>query len=361
MFFVLPGKLQLFATTTSTNNYYVSPSGSDSNSGSATSPWKTIRHADSVAQPGWTIHVAPGTYGPYTSAVVTYANGTPSAHIRYVSDVKWGAKIRGSAADVWAVGGAYEDIEGFDIASSGTQTNQVFQSSAYNVRFIGNRVHDMKNTSCLSGAGIHFGTGSSYNTAMDNFIFNIGMSPTAGCNQAHGIYIGTSNNLIANNIVFHNGDLGIQIWGSTVNNNLVINNTLFGNWRGVVVGASSSAASGNHVSNNIIAYNLDAAVYETGAVGSNTVSDNLVYGNGRTFGLTSDKAVNTITADPQFVNYKADGTGDYRLKSTSPAINSGTAQSLGTDYQGGQRVVGGTIDRGAYEYGSVAATWCWIR
>jgi parallel beta-helix repeat protein len=341
------------------NNYYVSPSGSDSNNGSSSSPWATIRHADSVAQPGWTIHVAPGTYGPYSSAIVTYANGTPSAHIRYVSDVKWGAKISGSAADVWATAGAFEDIEGFDISSSSTQTTQVFQSSAYNVRFIGNRVHDMKNTSCLSGAGIHFGTGSSYNSAIGNFIFNIGMSPAAHCNQAHGIYISTSNNLAANNIVFNTGDLGIQIWGSTVNNNSVINNTLFGNWRGLVIGSSSSAASGNYVANNIIAFNLDVGGYETGAVGSNTVTNNVNYGNGRAWGLTSDTAVKTISADPQFMNYKADGTGDYHVKSSSPAINAGAVVSLSTDYQGGQRVMGGAIDGGAYEYGSTAATWPW--
>ncbi|WP_257236588.1 choice-of-anchor Q domain-containing protein [Nostoc sp. 'Peltigera malacea cyanobiont' DB3992] len=54
-----------------------------------------------------------------------------------------------------------------------------------------------------------------------------------------------------------------------------------------------------------------------------------------------------MIADPQFVN--ASGR-DFRLKSTSPAINSGLKwSSLKTDFQGNPRVSGYATDRGAYE------------
>jgi hypothetical protein len=58
----------------------------------------------------------------------------------------------------------------------------------------------------------------------------------------------------------------------------------------------------------------------------------------------------TITADPQFVNYQANGTGDYRLKSTSPAIDKGTATSAPTtDIDCYARPRGAAHDIGAYE------------
>src|SRR3954447_11764361 len=44
------------------NVYYVSPTGSDSNNGSATSPWLTPQHSTAVAKPGDTVLFADGTY-----------------------------------------------------------------------------------------------------------------------------------------------------------------------------------------------------------------------------------------------------------------------------------------------------------
>jgi hypothetical protein len=37
--------------------------------------------------------------------------------------------------------------------------------------------------------------------------------------------------------------------------------------------------------------------------------------------------VASIAADPQFVNYRDDGSGDYHLQSRSPALHSGTASA----------------------------------
>jgi hypothetical protein len=47
----------------------------------------------------------------------------------------------------------------------------------------------------------------------------------------------------------------------------------------------------------------------------------------------------TITADPKFVSYLANGTGNYHLQSTSPAIGKGsTTYPLSTDFDGASRV-----------------------
>ncbi len=61
-----------------------------------------------------------------------------------------------------------------------------------------------------------------------------------------------------------------------------------------------------------------------------------------------DSGSNLMGTDPLFVNA---ATGNYRLQNASPAVNSGVVSSsiANLDLAGNPRVVGSTIDRGAYE------------
>src|SRR5271166_5132064 len=47
------------------STYWVSPSGSDSNAGSASSPFATLQHSMMSLQPGDTLDVEPGTYAGF--------------------------------------------------------------------------------------------------------------------------------------------------------------------------------------------------------------------------------------------------------------------------------------------------------
>jgi len=51
--------------------YHVSPSGSDSNEGSAAAPWLTIQHAADVLRPGQTVYIHEGTYAETPSIRVS--------------------------------------------------------------------------------------------------------------------------------------------------------------------------------------------------------------------------------------------------------------------------------------------------
>ncbi len=340
---------------------YVSPSGSDSNDGSSAHPFATINKAANAATPGMTVHVAPGAYG----SVTTSTSGSSSQRIRYISDVQWGAKVVGASGSeaAWMQDGNYVDVVGFDI-SGGARLG--IENNGSNVKILGNYVHNIAG-SCSSsgGAGID---NSNYSASNDDIIGNIvgNIGPTPGsCNTVQGIYLSNSGGITANNIVFAVSAWGIQMWHAATNATIV-NNTVFACYGGITVGAGDSpggvTSDNTLVANNIVYKNTGYGIYEYGATGThNRYMNNLVTGNPTEISLQNGlSATGTVTADPQFVNYQANGSGDYHLKSTSPAINAGTSTSApAQDFSGGTRPVGGAWDIGAYEYGATAATWPW--
>ncbi|MEO6690512.1 MAG: choice-of-anchor Q domain-containing protein, partial [Dokdonella sp.] len=69
---------------------------------------------------------------------------------------------------------------------------------------------------------------------------------------------------------------------------------------------------------------------------------------GITMNFVGDSGSNIANSDPLFVNA---GAGNYRLQNASPAINTGVSSSsmADIDLAGNPRVVGSTVDMGAYE------------
>ena len=362
---------QQYAAASGSIDYYVSPSGNDSNPGTQAAPFATIEKADSVATPGTTIHVAPGTYtmnGTYTTH-----SGTATARITFISDTKWGAKLASvslgshSGYATWYSGGDYVDIIGFDIAGGTNGTRGIAKDGSYS-RIIGNKIHGIGGATCKDGGdGI---VTNNYATHDDdiigNLIFNTGPPLPNTCNQHHGIYQGNIGGHISNNIVYNiRGGYGIHCWhacsNATITNNLVFNN----NAGGIIVGGgdapnyANSPADNIIIANNIAINNARDGIREFEYSGEHTIGshnqilNNIVYGNpdGNMVLLAGNTASGTITSNAQFVNYQQDGSGDYHLKSTSPAIDAGTPVGApSTDFDGNPRPQGKGYDIGPYEY-----------
>src|SRR5258708_6417977 len=93
-----------------------------------------------------------------------------------------------------------------------------------------------------------------------------------------------------------------------------------------------------------------------GTIGTGiTFQNNLDYLG--TYGYTHVNAAvlllnNRSNVNPQFVNYQADGSGDYHLLASSPCINTGIATAApATDYDGNPRPNSrGSYTIGAYEF-----------
>ncbi len=121
----------------------------------------------------------------------------------------------------------------------------------------------------------------------------------------------------------------------------------------------------------------NSALYSGGGAAASTLNNCIVYFNSANGGNYDDPSstlnyccttpmptngVDNITNAPLFVNYAG---GNLRLQSNSPCINSGNdAYVVGsTDLDGNPRIVGGTVDIGAYEYQTPTSiiSYAWLQ
>lgn len=343
---------------------YVSMTGNDSNTGSAEHPWATIQHAAEQAAPGDTVHVSPGLYA---SAVKTQVSGTSSAHIRFISDVKWSAKIIAAMSyTTWENRGDYVSIEGFDISGDG---NLGILNLGSFVRILGNHVHDIPaKCNANGGAGIDQGEFAGHdNDTVGNVVHDIG-DVNVACPRVQGIYHANLRGKVWNNIAFNNQGYGIHLWHAPVNV-VVGNNLVFHNGDGgILVGAGDAPgrviADGMVVTNNILMENgtwgAGWAIVESGRIGThNQYSNNIIWRNRRGIGLENRHDTGTINSDPRLIRYMNDGSGDYHLTAASPAIGAGThAGAPPIDFDGHFRPVS-KPDIGPYQAGSGTLVWPW--
>ena len=112
-----------------------------------------------------------------------------------------------------------------------------------------------------------------------------------------------------------------------------------------------NGATNNQVYNNTVYNNREFGISIGGNASNTIVKNNIVYGNGSAITNWGDPGAvisNNLTSDPMFVNASAN---DFRLQSTSPAIDAGvTLSAVPTDFNGIARPQGSRYDIGAYEY-----------
>lgn len=346
-------------------NLYVSPAGSDQNDGSQGAPFRTISAASQQAQPGTTVHVAPGTY---VGDIVTRASGTATARIVYVSDTPGGAKIVGAGPVPdeagWWNQGDYVDIEGFEIDGSQTPSwREGFYGTGSHSTFQGNKVHDIltdptafANASAAGqgGAGAEMDgyAGAVDGSLLGNLVYNIGPAGRSS-SLVHGIYQ-TEPGDVANNVIYDVVGVGITLWHGAQHINIVNNTIDDARDGGIFVGTGDSGSSpttGDYVTvaNNIVT-NSNGGIAEGGITGvHNRYLNNLFYNNidpdiSLQHGLTASA---TIDGNPDFANAAAH---DYHLLAGSPAIGAGTANNApAADFDGNTRPQGTGFDIGAYE------------
>ena len=388
------------AASSTEKEYYVAVSGSDRSSGSRQHPWATLAHASQalvLGAGGTTVHVAPGTYN---GDVVTTATGTPTARVRFLSDQQGGAKIVGDGSSVgaWVNGsintsaiptiGNYVDIVGFDI--SGNQNSSAgIVNYASSVHILSNAVHDVGIASCGTSRGVSgIVAGANYQASNEwvdgNMVYNVPTNMAnvpAGCTDVVGIYFANAGGHAYNNLIYDIAEHGMQTnhyaTGVAFANNTVFHNG-FGplatgsvcHGDGIILSGSEGIVDYSTIINNISYDNCNYGIRDYNSTGPhNLYANNLLFRNGsgdneiffQCNPACKRTAVRTLKVDPQFVSYQPDGSGNYRLRAGSPAIDQGTIRCAldsqkacvpKEDADMAQRPVNGTWDIGAYEFGA---------
>jgi hypothetical protein len=364
----------LMGVITPTHEFWVSPGGNNGNAGTKALPFLTIGYAVSqctLTGGGYLIHIAPGTYNEaqidtYAGSTQSGINGNPNV---ILSDVPWAAKVTctttGTNARAFYLRAGWW-VVGFEITGSTLAgANAVSLDGSYSAA-IHNYIHDFGTT---AGEGVEGITITSYLATgivvASNYIFRVG--PLSGGFPSHGLYINGNANVVANNLIVSQQGAGIQCF-HTPSNLVIVGNTCFNcgagsNDGGIMMGSGDAGwtVSGCLVANNILVnntqYGLRELVSGGAAMGAQTYTNNLEFGNsvGAYLAVGANTNSNAQTTDPLFVNQQTDGTGDFRLRPGSPAIDNGSDASMPAtwgvmDFLGYTRPVGTHRDIGCYEY-----------
>ena len=407
---ILPQVVAAEVLAPNATSYYVnSISGSDSNSG--TSPDRAWRSLSPVRShpfaPGDTIHLSKGsswsgglvisrsgtqgnpitftTYGSGNRPVITHPNGWANIELRANWVVIEGLLLRDSPEAGVAISGERNIIRDIEVTDSGSG---VTVRGPYNT-VTNNYIHDLKMVRNTPGGDDDYGAvaiwlHSANNVVSYNRLINLRAPSYDYGHDGGGVELYGSN--IDNNYIHHNyienADGVIEIGGrsGSAANNTVAYNVLVNNHGRVLTvhlsGTYGSTITNFRFENNTIVEsdpsNLGLFWFSANpSAGAINMRNNIFYKNGGTVSNRDGYAhthnlyyftggatlggislgANEQVANPQFVNLNG---GDFRLQSTSPAINRGVNLNYTQDYNNAPVPQGSAPDLGAFEFGASA-------
>jgi len=273
--------LAAFASITAhAATFYVSPTGSNTNAGSESSPWLTIQHAADAIAAGDTVIVTPGTYAGFN---VT-KSGLPG--LRTVFSAQPGVVINTAASgshlsriNLDTV--SHIVIEGFEVigsndASSSREGIRIVAPLAAGSRDIvirNNNIHHNRLRNILTG-----------------FVGDLRIENNTVSNAyvEHGIYVSNSadNHVIRGNVSYANRGSGIQInadgtlgGDGIITNALVEGNRIYGNGAGGGSGINLDGVQNSVIQNNLLYDNHASGISLFRIDGSAASTGNLVVNN----------------------------------------------------------------------------------
>lgn len=349
-------------------NYYVSKTGNNGNAGtSLASAWGTVMRACTAGSgvvAGDIVNINDGTYSE--SVTISVSGSSIGNRITYRAINKWLAKIACPGTLVSTnttaaiqVNGNYVIIQDLDVTGNGAMG---INCSGNWDAVKGCNVHDIPATGCtgFGGTGIGF---DQYNlkeggSACYNVVHSIGPLGT-NCFRVQGIYTSIGKVTMNNNLVYKVVGYGFT-QGHCSYSIHCINNTIFScggtvEGGGIVFTGNTNCglASNNNVVTNNIIYDCMIGVHEEGVGAADTTiyAHNLVNGcSVANWGAMTNSHRDDVNSSPLFVNYVANGSGDYNITSASPAKDVGTSTyAPALDLSGVARPQNTKWDLGAYE------------
>lgn len=301
-------------------NYYVSPTGSDSNSGTGTAnnqAWKTIQHALNSVHAGDTINVMAGVYH---ESVTLAVSGSASAGYTTLQNYSGhnavidgtGLTVSGQVGLVNISGLSYVKMQGMEIRNYSTSSTANVPIGVYitgadsYVQILNNHIHDIKTSA--SGCNANALGMAVYGNNATSSINNLTISGneldhlTTGCSESMSLNGNVQNWSVTGNLIHDNNNIGIDAIGfesqssdpntdqardGLISGNTVYNITSYGN----PAYGNQYSADGIYVDGGTritiernIVHNTDFAVevaseHSTRTSSYVTVRNNLIYNN----------------------------------------------------------------------------------
>jgi hypothetical protein len=293
--------------------YYVATNGNDGNSGSSSSPWRTIQHAADSVSAGATVYVMGGTYN---EKVTMKNSGSSGNYITFAAYPGQTVTIDGTGISlnydglIRMDGVSYIKISGFHIVHS-TFMGVMISGGASNIIVQNNYINDISSSALLA-------QDASYITYDGNEVTNAQTMKGLGGQTNENVNIIRTNNFeIKNNHVYnnpnfesidvkegssygsihhndisgvHSAGIYIDAQGKNSQNIDIYQNKVHDSQesgaRGIAIGVESSGSAKNmRVYDNVVwgmgAIGIVAGTsYSAGAVDNIAVVNNVVYNNG---------------------------------------------------------------------------------
>lgn len=315
------GKLYLPLISTP-SAYYVSPSGSDSNPGSISRPWRTISKAASVASAGDTVYVRGGTYA---EQVTLYKSGTASSPINFQAYPNETPAITGNSLGMtsWSalvsISGSYITFSGFEVSYS-SYIGLIIKGT-HDVVDRAYSHHNQQNGIIICG---------DYNTVQNSRVWRNALANeynassggySTGLSAARDADGVTDYAVIRNNIVWENWGEGISTYEA---NQIIVDGNI--SHDNLTANIYISDTTNAMVQNNLVYMDPSSYVYgKNSNVGimmgdekytppsaNITVINNIAYGNHRNYmwwqGSQGGGMNNVLIGGNTFVNGSGDGS-----------------------------------------------------
>ncbi len=315
--------------------YYVSTSGSDSNSGSATAPWRTIGHAAATVTAGATVIVQAGTYNEQAIPANSGTNGSP---ITYEAAPGAAVYIDGTGKPGGQQNGIFQlntvnyiNIYGFNFVHGAGECIYTFTSTYINIAY--NSCNSSFDTAGQGGVIANW-WGTNINI-FNNYIHNTGTSNFAHAIEVAGSgYVNIHDNIIDLNqlgdgIVAKNGGANLNIYNNQIYNlnpsysvcidlDPSVGSTQYGT---VLNGFQIYNNMCGGASNQSIVFGLEgsAGTIENGSITNNTLPGSIT-NQGETL-VNVVQTPNTITSSPPTLYFSA---SQYTVSSGGSVVLSWT-------------------------------------
>ncbi len=226
---LLIGILSPFARPAYCSTYYVSTSGNDTNSGTISSPWRTIQHAANSVKAGDTVYVRAGVYKEVVS--IPSSGSASGGYITFSSYPGELATIDGTGLSIpngqWGLvtieTQSYIIINGFEIRNYSTSKAADVPIGIYifgsgtNLQITNNHIHNITTTAkgCAANAFGMTVYGTQAPASIDNLIISgneIDHTKT-GCSETLSVDGNVENFIITNNLIHDDNNIAIGAIG----------------------------------------------------------------------------------------------------------------------------------------------------